>query len=299
MELHQLRYLVAVADEGSFTRAAARLHVAQPGVSAQIRRLERELGEDLFDRTGRSVRLTDAGAAVLPYARAALAAVDGVRLAVDELAGLVRGKVSIGMVTSHPVDLPALLARFHDDHPAVEITLTEDDNDALVTAVLDGRLDAAIVAYGTEPPAGLTAQVVTDEAIFAAVGPGDPLAGRSTIPLSALRDRRLICLPAGGGIRSILDDACTAAGFAPLVPFEAGTPQALVRLAARGLGVAVVPETIAVNHDGVVPLRITRPSLRGRLGFAWRTEGPVSPAARALRGQLAHFDARHSRSSMA
>ena len=118
MELRQLEYFVAVAEERNFTRAAAKVHVAQPGVSAQIRRLERELGQELLDRGGRSVRLTEAGAAVLPYARAALAAV-------DELAGLLRGHIAIGTVTSHNVDLPGLLAEFHDDHPAVEITLAE------------------------------------------------------------------------------------------------------------------------------------------------------------------------------
>src|SRR3954466_14927911 len=123
MELRQLEYFVTVVEEAGFTRAAARLHVAQPGVSAQIRRLERELGQELLDRSGRSVRLTEVGAAVLPYARAALAAVDGVPLAVDERTGLLRGQVAIGTVTSHSFDLPGLLADFHEDHPAVQITL--------------------------------------------------------------------------------------------------------------------------------------------------------------------------------
>jgi len=100
MELRQLEYLVTVADEGGFTRAATALHVAQPGVSAQIRQLERELGQPLFDRSARTVRLTEAGEAVLPYARAALDAVAGARLAVQELTGLLRGRVAIGTVTS-------------------------------------------------------------------------------------------------------------------------------------------------------------------------------------------------------
>src|SRR5215207_1517289 len=100
MELRQLEYFVAVAEEGSFTRAAARVHVAQPGVSAQVRQLERELGQLLLDRSGRSVRLTEVGAAVLPYARAALEAVTGARLAVDEMTGLLRGHVAVGMLTA-------------------------------------------------------------------------------------------------------------------------------------------------------------------------------------------------------
>ena len=112
MELHQLEYFVAVTEEGGFTRAAVRLRIAQPGVSAQIRKLERELGQELLDRSARTVRLTAAGEAVLPYARAALSAVESVREAVAELTGLTRGHVVIGAVTSHPVDLPGILASF-------------------------------------------------------------------------------------------------------------------------------------------------------------------------------------------
>jgi DNA-binding transcriptional LysR family regulator len=104
MELRQLEYFVAVVDEANFTRAAVKVHVAQPGVSAQIRRLERELGQDLLDRSGRTVRVTQAGGVVLPYARAALAAVANARLAVDELTGLMRGRLTIGTVTSMSSD---------------------------------------------------------------------------------------------------------------------------------------------------------------------------------------------------
>src|SRR6266542_2494040 len=144
MELRQLEYFVAVAAEANFTRAAAKLHVAQPGVSAQVRRLERELGQPLLDRSERTVRLTEAGVAVLPYARAALAAVAGARLAVDELTGLMRGHVAIGMVVAcSSLDLPRVLAEFHRDHPAVEVTLQEANSDPLLAALQAGQLDVA------------------------------------------------------------------------------------------------------------------------------------------------------------
>jgi DNA-binding transcriptional LysR family regulator len=282
MELRQLQYFVTVAEEANFTRAAAKLHVAQPGVSAQIRHLERELGQQLLDRSARAVRLTEVGAAVLPYARAALQAVNGVRLAVDELTGLVRGHVAIGTVTSHTVDLAALLAQFHHDHPAVEMTLTEHNSDQLIDALRGGRLDAAIIALGATPPPDLELHIVTDEPIAAAVGHRHELAKRSTIPLTALRDRGLIGLPVGTGIRSLLDHACAAAGFSPHIAFEASTPEMLAQLAARGLGVAIVPASVVYAREDLHPLAITRPALRGRLAFAWRADGPISPAARAL-----------------
>ncbi|MEU0805078.1 LysR substrate-binding domain-containing protein [Streptomyces sp. NPDC005970] len=285
MELRQLEYFVAVVEEANFTRAAERLHVAQPGVSAQIRRLEHELGQELLDRSGRSVRPTEVGAAVLPHARAALSAVSGVRLAVEELTGLVRGHVAIGTVTSHNVDLATLLAEFHDDHPAVEITLTEDGSDRLIDALRGGRLDAAIIAFGTTPPPDLETHVVTEDAVVAAVSPDHELAGRSTIPIDALRDRVLISLPQGTGIRSLLNEACAAAGFTPHIAFEAGTPAVLAQLAARGLGIAIVPSGIVRSREDLRALTITPPALRGTLALAWRAEGPISPAARALIGR--------------
>ncbi len=290
MELRQLEYFVAVVEQANFTRAAARLNVAQPGVSAQIRKLERELGEELLDRSGRTVRLTKVGAAVLPYARAALGAIADARLAVDELTGLVRGRVAVGMVTSCPAaELPKLLADFHRDHPAVEITLSEDNSDHLIQALQNGQLDMAVVGLaGSTPPLGLATQVIVDEPIVAAVSHGDPLAARTTVTLAAIRDRALISLPQGTGLRSCLDDACAAAGFQPRIAFEASNPEILAQLAARGLGVAILPESTANAHSKELhAIGITRPRLRGRIELAWRAEdeGSISPAARALVGR--------------
>jgi len=284
MELRQLQYFVAVVDEGGFTRAAARLHVAQPGVSAQIRRLERELGQELLDRSGRTVRVTEVGAAVLPHARAALAALAEVRLAVDERSGLVRGRVAVGMVVAcSSLDLPALLADFHREHPGVEITLIEANSDGLVQALQAGQLDLALVGLATAAPAGIETQRIVDEALVAAVSRDDPLAARRSIPLEALRERPLISLPRGTGLRTCLDAACAAAGFEPRPAFEASDPGLLAQLASRGLGMAILPESVADAHRAELhKLEIIRPRLRSRIELAWRATGPVGPAARAL-----------------
>jgi len=282
MELRQLEYFVAVAEEANFTRAAERVHVAQPAVSAAIQRLERELGEQLLDRSHRTVRLTAAGEAALPHARAALAAAADIGVAIDELTELVRGTVTIGTVTSHSVDIPSLLADFHAEHPQVEIRLSTDGSDALIEMVRSGRLDAAIVSVGPdERPDGLDVEVVTDEAIQAAVAQTDDLASRKTVRLTDLADRQLIALPVGAGVRHQFDAACARAGVTPRIAFEASTPLALAELAERGLGVAIVPASVPRGRDGLHALPIV-PQLRGRLVLAWRSGGPMSPAARVL-----------------
>ena len=286
MELRQLEYFVAVVEEASFTKAALRVHVAQPGVSAQVRRLERELGQELLDRSGRTVQPTAAGVAVLPYARAALADAAGVRLAIDELTGLTRGHLTIGTVTSispEDLDLPALLAGFHAEHPAVGISLEVANSEDLIAALHAGRLDLALIGLGTASPPGLELHIVTSEPLVALVSRTHAMAKKTAITLKALAEETLISLPRGTGLRACLDEACMAAGFRPDVAFEAGDPRVLAQLAAQGFGVAIVPLSIAeARREELHSVTITRPALRGRIALAWRAQGPSSPAARAL-----------------
>ncbi|RZT86308.1 DNA-binding transcriptional LysR family regulator [Pseudonocardia sediminis] len=292
MELRHLRYLVAVVEEGTITGAAARLHVAQPGVSAQLRQLERELGEPLLERGPRAVALTEAGRAVLPHAHAALAAVDDARDAVAALQGLLRGRVAVGMASSLPdTVLSDAVAEFAVAHPQVTVTLREDTADALQSELLAGRLDVAYLGAPGELPEGLQGRVLLDDRLVAAVAADDPLAGRSRIGLDELVERPLICLPQGHGLRAALDRACAAAGLQARVAFEAGAMSLLLRLAARGVGVAVVPEPAlgapAVQALDVPPVAVPLdPEVRTRLHLAWRSGGPSGPAARALVGEV-------------
>jgi DNA-binding transcriptional LysR family regulator len=256
--------------------------VAQPGVSAQVRRLESELGQQLLDRSGRSVRLTEVGSAVLPFARAALDAVTNARLAVDDLAGLVRGQVTVGMVSGCALPVLAeLLAGFHDRHLGVAIALVEDNSDRLVERLRDGRLDLALIGWAEQTPADIDSVVLVDEELVAAVAPDHPLAGAGagTVTIRQLRDLPLVSLPRGTGVRAALDAACAAAGFTPRIVFEASALPMVVELAGRGLGLAVVPASIP-NGPGI--LRITDPQLRSRLELAWPSAPSANPAARAL-----------------
>ncbi|WP_344017423.1 LysR family transcriptional regulator [Pseudonocardia kongjuensis] len=288
MELRHLRYLVTVVDEGTVTAAAEVLHVAQPGISAQLRQLERELGETLLERGPRAVVPTEAGLAVLPHARAALAAADGARDAIAALRGLVRGRVAVGMASSLPDTVLAdPVGAFATAHPGVDVTLREGTADDLLGELRSGRLDVAVLGLPGDPPSGIESRVLMEERLVAAVAADDTAAGLDVFPLAGLAGRRLICLPPGHGLRAALDTALTAHGTATRVAFEAGSMNLLLRLAASGAGVAIVPEpalrapaVLALDRPPVaVPLE---PEVRTRLHLAWRAGGPAGPAARAL-----------------
>ncbi|MFI9510981.1 LysR family transcriptional regulator [Nocardia sp. NPDC052566] len=291
MELRQLRYFVTVVEEANFTRAAARLHLAQPGLSAQIRQLERELGQQLLDRGGRTITLTEAGAAVLPLAREAIAATERIASTVDEFTGLLRGHVRVGLISgaaSEELDMAGVLADFHDDHPQVGISLTEDTSERMLAAVRSGELDIALVGLTGAPlDSGIGVDIVLDVPVVAAVAAHDRAHGKKTT-LAALRDQPLICLPRGTGVRGVLEQACATAGFTPNIAFEGAAPPLLLQLAARGLGIAVVPALTDEEAAafGVRAIPFTDVELRGRLALAWRTDRPAAPAAKVLLGQL-------------
>jgi DNA-binding transcriptional LysR family regulator len=224
------------------------------------------------------VTLTAAGEAALPYARAALAGAAGVRTAVDELAGLVRGRVAVGVVPWIGGWLADALTAFHAEHPAVEVTLREDTSDVLLDGVRAGGLDLAVAGLAGPAPSGLRTETIADEPLVAAVAPGHRLAARASLALRGLRDEALIALPRGTGGRAALEAGFAAAGITPRVALEAGDPRALMELARRGLGVAILPASTPTD----LHVLTLRPQLRSRLELVWRADAAPSPAARAL-----------------
>ena len=272
MELHQLRYLVAVVDEGSFTGAAAREHVSQSGVSAQVAKLERELGQPLLVRHNRSISLTETGRAVMPLARNTLAALDAIREAVDAVSGLRRGRVAVGMVRgcSIPPFLDALAA-FRSDHPGVDVTLAEADSTDLEHDVLDGRLDVALIGYAGRPMPGLEVVELISEPVAIAVPVGHRLARSKRVRLADLRDEALLCLPVGTGVRAAFDRSCRRADVDLTVDLEASSPDAVLGLAERGAGVAVLSTSMAAGRDLVVQ-PIADAASPAKLGLCRRVE---------------------------
>jgi DNA-binding transcriptional LysR family regulator len=251
MELRQLEYFIAVAEEANFTRAAERVHISQSGVSAQIRQLEHDLGAALIDRSGRRATLTAAGSAALDHARSALASVDAVRRAVDDVTGVVRGRLVVGMITGCTVSgLFDTLASFHRAHPGVEIVLVEDSSDPLTERVRSGGVDLALVGTAGEPPPGLGALPITSERLVAAVPFDHPLATASRTTLAEISGYPVVCMPVGAAPRTMFDRACVAGGRQPDIVLQASAPDAVADLAARGLGVAILTESMSAHHTG-------------------------------------------------
>lgn len=280
MDLRQLEYFVAVAEERNFTRAAERVHISQSGVSAQIRRLERELGAELFDRSVRTIVLTVAGKAALDHARAALAAAAAVGQAVGEVTDLIRGRLTVGMVIGCTVTpLFDALAAFHRAHPGVEIALLEGNSDRLVEGVRSGAVDLALIGTATATPDGLDALTVISEPLVAAVPAGHPLAGRARVALRELTAHPIVCMPRGTGLRTAFDDVCAGQGLSPAVALEAGAPDAIADLASRGLAVAVLTASMAERYrDRLTAIALDDADTPVLLALVWR--GAPSPAVR-------------------
>jgi DNA-binding transcriptional LysR family regulator len=258
MDLRQMEYLVALADEQQFTRAAAVCHVSQSGLSAAIRGLEEELGTTLFDRTTRRVVPTDAGLALLPHARTMLAqaaaARDAVVRATHELSGSLRvgAEQCLGMV-----DVNALLERVHLLHPLVELEFTQAGSHELAARVNEGTLDVAFVAGGGQVTR-LRRHELGRRPIVLLVPPQHPLAGAERVEWADLRDLDFVDFQESWAVRTLNDEACATHGVPRRVSAAVNDVHTLLDLVHRGLGIALVPQHVAAKPQasGLVTLQL-------------------------------------------
>lgn len=278
MELRHLRYFVAVAEERSFTRAAGRLHIAQPAVSAQIKSLEEELGLALLHRDRHHVELTTAGAAFLRGTRSLLADLDGHIREARRLAEIGAGRLAIGFVGSQSHEwMPQVLRSFRREHPGVELSLTELVPSEQMDALLEKRLDVGFMGplHGALP-AGLRAECIVEEAPVVAVPPDHPLAGQEAVTLKRLRDESFIFTSQQNApnYRAWLQSRCQAAGFTPRVVQEVDRARTTLQYIAAGFGISIVGEHLSrMTFAGVCFLRLLPAAPRLRYGVAWRAHG--------------------------
>lgn len=281
MEIHQLRYFLAVAETGSFTAAASRCHVAQPSLSVQLAKLEDELGGALFERGRKGAKLTSRGELFRPRAAEALRQLEVAKREAEELAGLQRGAVSLGcMPTTGAYLLPPLLKAFGRAHPNLRLDLREESSPVLARLLLEGDVELAIVDEAGLLP-GLASEPLFQEPLWLAVPPKHPLAGRKRLALAALKDEPLILMKPGHGFRKIVLDALAKAGVEPRVVHESDGIETVQALVEAGLGCALVPAMVR-KAKGPAYLGLASPSPSRSLFLAWRKDAALSKAVQAL-----------------
>jgi LysR family hydrogen peroxide-inducible transcriptional activator len=248
MELHQLRYVCAIADTGNFSRAAERCKITQPSLSQQVLKLEEELGTKLFDRLGRSIRLTEAGRAFIPRARTILEQMEAARSSATDQNTDLRGSVAVGVIpTVAPYLIPSYAARFAKRYPDAKLRIVEDTTSVLIAGLRDLSIDVAILALPLRHKE-LELFPIRTEPLFAALSRHHPCASAKSLALKELRGESFVMLRDGHCFRDLSIDTCTRARVTPHIAFESGQFSSLLGMVAAGVGVSLVPE-MAIDRN--------------------------------------------------
>lgn len=282
MDLRQLRYLVALAEERSFTRAAASAHIAQPAMSQQIRRLETELGLAVVERTTRRVVLTDAGELLVIRARRILAELEAAETELQALRGMYTGHVTIGaMHTMGPVDLSLALALFSERHPNVQFTVREQSSEEMAEMLRVDEVDLAFLSVTERVEShGLGLYQLVSEELVVLLPREHRLGRRRRVRMAELAGESFISFRTGARLRELLVSAARGAGFEPRVTLESNESQRVRRLVSRGLGIAILPRSDAEGPGADVSVaRLVEPALSRDITLAWREGRRHAPAA--------------------
>jgi len=285
MEIRQLRYFLALAQELSFTRAAIRAKVAQPALSRQIRKLEDELGTALVDRTSRRVQLTAAGQRLAAHATLILDEVENARAEMLQITDLSAGRLAIGTTqTPGPLNVARLLSDYHALHPGIELTVREELSVAIAERLRADELDLGLVSEIPEPARhGLELQQIASEPLVVALPPGHPFAADADIAFPALASESFILFPEGATIRGTFDRLAGHYGIDPHIAFVTTDTDRMRELVGLGLGISLLPESDAnpPGHEHT-SVRVRGEELTYTVYIATRSSRRQSPAARAM-----------------
>ena len=287
MELRQLRYFNALATDLSFTRAAKSLNVSQPPLSHQIAQLEDELGARLFDRTSRTVSLTEAGRALLPHAKAILARLEEARGHVARVASGLEGRVQVGLAGSHFMGpFPKFINSFRQMRPKVEIALREMKPADHLHALRGDQLDICLSRTPAED-VQVSSALLWRDPVVAALPPGHRLAKRNRISLADLRNEDFVFLQRdSSAFAKRLYDACLREGFAPRIAQEVMEIPAALNLVAAGMGVTLVPASMALLSKDAIQLCTLAQSQISLTPEDVKSAGPATPAPDQLNGDV-------------
>jgi DNA-binding transcriptional LysR family regulator len=284
MELRQIRYVLAVADEHSFSRAAERLHLAQPSLSQQIAKLEKVLGVTLFHRLPQHVELTDAGLRFVQVAQQIIDQVEGLEREMRSYAQGESGRLLVGSlpITGEYV-LPAVISEFTREFPGVELQLVEETSSQLEQLLARGKIDVSLLTMPIADPS-LFVEPAIQEEIYLALPPQHPMAGEQMVDLSLLADQPFILLKEGQGFRQISLMLCEQAGFRPRIVFESSNIHTVQSLVAAGMGISFAPAMITHGpRTNDVPAYVRLSARPERtLVVAYRKDRHLSKPAKAF-----------------
>jgi len=285
MEIHQLRYFLAVVAGGTFTAASEACHVSQPSLSIQIAKLEEELGGPLVERHRTGVRLTDRGALFLPRATESLRQLEEAVKDMGDLDGLRRGEVTLGCLpTTGAYLLPPLLKAFRRSHPGLVVRLREESSPRLAEALVEGEVDLAFIDEAGVGPL-IQAHPLFSEPLVVAVPQDHALAGRGAIAIEALADEPLIVMKSGHGFRKIVLEYLGRRGIEPRIVYESSGIETVQALVEAGLGVSIVPRMVR-KTPGPSYLDILPPTPTRTLSLAVRAARVLGPTAQALQRSI-------------
>ncbi|HEX3186917.1 MAG TPA: LysR family transcriptional regulator [Pyrinomonadaceae bacterium] len=281
MEIRQLRAFVAIAESGTFTAGALRVHVTQAAISMQIRQLENEIGAKVFVRAPRHVILTEAGEQLLRRARHILREHDAALDEIAELAGAERGRLRIGSASAMVLtdQLPAILAELRAQHPGAEIGVTSGTSEVLVDQILAGDIDIAFVSLPVDVR-GIKTERLSEDQLVAIASPRHKLAKQRTVSAYTLAGERLILGERGGNTRRLIDQFFAQAGVTLHVAMELSRQQAIRRMVEADMGVGIVPlQSVIedVEEGKLVRWWIEGAEINWELGIAQLTGGYESP----------------------
>ncbi|WCK52737.1 LysR family transcriptional regulator [Aneurinibacillus sp. Ricciae_BoGa-3] len=244
MELRQLLYAVTITEEKSFSKAAEKLHLAQPSLSQQIAKLEKEIGVVLFERSSSPIRLTYAGERFFEKAVRILDQMDHLKKEMEDVADLTRGDLTIGClpITGAHI-LPLVLPVYKEKYPGIQIKLVEEKTAELEQMTARGAAELSLLWLPVQDPNLEWIEMVREE-ICLAVPPGHPLSGAGEVEVGALKEEPFIMLKQGQGFRHLALNWCMEAGFAPRIVFESSNIETVQALVAAGMGVAFIPKMI-------------------------------------------------------
>jgi len=286
MELRQLRYFLDIADTEHLTQSAQNLFVTQSTLSHGLRQLEQELDVALFDRLGRGLRLSQAGAEFKVYASRALREIEAGRMALADLGGLKSGQLKVGAFpTFLNTVVPATVAAFSLAYPGVKVEVRDLRAGPIEQLLLDGELDLGI-AFHPAQNEEIEAEVLFDERLLLVVGPRHPLAGQRDVRMAQLASVPLALLPRSFATRRLIDDSLRQAGVAPLVRVEMDSVEALLGVCRYGDLASIVPERAARQAPDLGALALVEPEIVRRAGILWRRGASRSAAAREFAALL-------------